>query len=386
MTSMVRILAAAVPAMALLAAVPAQAQRYGDIDGRWGLVNDPAGCSGDAAFEIRDGELTFAGGDPFHVVLTGFTLQVIPPEECEDCRTVPFDVMPDGTLQRFIDGTTEIYRPCPAEATTATAEVPETPVVAEPEAAEPEAAEPEAAEPAVVAETPVETPPEPPPATPSEAPAETPAAPVADAPTPTVPDAAPTPESPAVVAAIDPATEPALQPEVGRWAFRQVASAGEAYFDAGDTSLVVGCTPSPVPSVYVKYMPEPHYRFPIVESAQGRFNLMLTTVHPRWGAAQTPYLFDAALENGRAVYTYQWAGNQPFFAREQAYMAVAALQTGVTARIQSMTVGPDRRPTYQDEIPLWGSGAAIGNAMRAGGCAGFLATVGRAIEQGEIIQ
>lgn len=390
MTSMVRILAAATLPITLLFTSPGQAQRYGDVDGRWALVGDPSGCNGNGAFDIQDGTLTFAGGQPFNVVLTGFTLQVIPPEDCDDCRTVPFDVMPDGTLQRFIDGTTEIYRPCPAgsvEAAAATQDlslaIAATPALEAAPAEVTAPAEPTTPVEPIAAEAPV----------PEDTAAATAAEPMAEdaaAAEPqeaAEPEDAAAPETPTQVAAVEPVAEPEQPPEAEpeRWSFRQFDSTGEAFLDTAQSRLVVGCERTPVPTVYLKYYPEPSFRFPIVEGLRGRFNLMLATIHARWGIAQTPYLFDASLEEGRAVYTYRWSGTQTFFTREQAYMAVAALRTSAIARIQSLTLGDDRRPTYQDEIELHGSGEAIANAMQAGGCTGFLAAVGRAIEEGEII-
>ena len=395
MTSLERILAAASMPFVLLLAGPSAAQPSGNLDGRWALVNDPDGCTGDGAFGIRDGELTFGEGDPFRVILAGFTLQVLPPETCDDCRTVPFDVMPDGSLQRFIDGTTEIYRPClEAEDIALQAEDPQPPAAAEPEsepveptivaAAEPDSqpadeadadAEAEAVErePAVELEPVVE-------------PEEDAAEPAEDA----ASDAAPSdPEDGRVdlIAAAIAAEEAAAESDTSDWMYREVEGGGEAYIEADATSLVVGCVRMPAPTVYISYYPEFRYRFPVVNSPRGEFNVLMATVHARWGLAQVPLLFDADFgEDDRVVYTRTWAGNDPFLSREQAYMMVAALRTSATARVQSLTLNEQRRPSYRDELSLLGSGRAIGEAMRAGGCAGFLAGIRRAIEEGEIIE
>jgi hypothetical protein len=288
-------------AVCLLAGGPAAAQ-VEEFEGTWVPEGERGRCGDDAAFTIADGALTFPGGQPWPVAREGLLLTVDPPADCTECEGTPFDIMPDGTLLRFVEGSVERFVNCAA------------------------------------------------------APAG---------------DAGPGPSRP----------QPALVPETDRWEVRSTDDRSEAYFSTGSTVFAVGCRAEPR-AAYLRYWPRPGYRFPEVATPRGPVNVLIRTVHSEFGPYVSPHAFDAAFDGARVVYERAWSPGDPFFRREEAFRLIAALKTGNRAAVLSPTAGTGGQPDYEDALPLAGSSAAIDEAMRQGGCAGFLAATGEAIREG----
>ena len=83
------------------------------LDGAWVLENEGSNCD-DPFFRIADGTLAFSGGDAWPINSDGLLLTVSPPDDCAECESAPFDIMPDGSLQRFVEGTVERFVNCDA--------------------------------------------------------------------------------------------------------------------------------------------------------------------------------------------------------------------------------------------------------------------------------
>ncbi len=286
-----------------LAGVPAEAQDEA-LEGRWAAEGSLDGCAS-PAFVIQGDTLTPGGSAPWAISEDGLLLTVTPPEDCIECERAPFDIMPDGSLQRFVEGEVERFVNCDAEP------------------------------PADVA---LET------------------------------------------AALGPS--PDQEPASEAWAVRTGDGVAEAYFSTGETTLVVGCRPGPT-TAYVRYYPRRGFRFAEVVTPRGPVNILFGTRHPEFGEFTSTHNFDGSVDDLRVYYEGAWSAADAFFVREEGFRLIAGLRTGEEASVQAPTVFEDTGArAYVDTFPLGGSGRAIGEAMRAGGCGGFLAATEQAIRAG----
>ena len=298
-----RICGLSLAALVVLAGSGGASAQAQDLDGRWVPEGGLDGCAA-PAFVISGDTLTPDGGAPWGIADDGLLLTVEPPADCVDCERAPFDIMPDGSLQRFVEGDVTRFVNC-------------------------DAAEP-----------------------------------------------------PELLTALGPA--PGQEPATDGWTLRSVEDSSEAFFSTGETTLVVGCRSEPA-TAYVRYYPRRGFRFTEVATPRGRVNILIGTRHPEFGAFTSTHTFRGGVDGLRVYYEGAWSAGDPFFVREEGFRLIAGLRTGVDMSVEAPTVFQETgERAYEDRFTLQGSAPAIAEAMRTGGCGGFLAATEQAIRAGAV--